>query len=74
MASHSYKKIAPVVITILLFIYYALYFFVIMAYIPGIAKLLFGIIPFLCGVGLIYVCVERIREIEGGEEDDLSKY
>ena len=26
------------------------------------------------GGGMIYVCIQRIREIKGGEEDDLSKY
>jgi hypothetical protein len=23
---------------------------------------------------MIFVCIERIREIQGGEEDDISKY
>jgi hypothetical protein len=25
-------------------------------------------------VVMIYVCVQRIKEIKGGEEDDLSQY
>ncbi|MCR4867982.1 MAG: hypothetical protein K5889_00710 [Lachnospiraceae bacterium] len=74
MNQHSYKKIAPILITVFLLLYYLLYFFLLLAYIPGIFKYLLGIIPALTGAGLIYVCWERIKEIDGGEEDDLSKY
>ena len=31
-------------------------------------------IPAALGGAMIYVCMERIKEIDGGEEDDLSKY
>ncbi|MCR4716798.1 MAG: hypothetical protein K5656_06425 [Lachnospiraceae bacterium] len=75
MDEHSKKMIAPIVITVILVIYYILYFAFIIAFLPGIIlKLLVGLIPLIFGVGMIYVCIERIKEIEGGEEDDLSKY
>ena len=68
MDEHGKKMIAPIVITVIVVLYYLLYF------LPLILKILFGIIPLLLGGVMIYVCVERIREIKGGEEDDLSKY
>ena len=33
-----------------------------------------GVGIFCLAGGMIYVCIQRIKEIEGGEEDDLSKY
>ena len=74
MDEHGKKMIAPIVITVIVVLYYLLYFGVLLYFLPLILKILFGIIPFLLGGVMIYVCVERIREIKGGEEDDLSKY
>ncbi|MBQ4232748.1 MAG: hypothetical protein II699_05660 [Lachnospiraceae bacterium] len=75
MDEHMKKMIAPITITVILIIYYILYFAFIMFLVKGlILKLLIGIIPIVFGVAMIYVCIERIKEIQGGEEDDLSKY
>jgi hypothetical protein len=75
MDEHMKKMIAPITITVILVIYYILYFAFIMFLVKGlILKLLIGIIPIVFGVAMIYVCIERIKEIQGGEEDDLSKY
>ena len=74
MDEHGKKMIAPIIITILFVLYYAFYFTVIIALLDGIWKLLLGIIPVVLAVIMIYVCVQRIKEIEEGEEDDLSKY
>lgn len=69
------KMIAPIVVGLIFIIYYAFFFALILA-IPmwlGV-KLLLGIIPLaLIGVMIAVVC-SRIKEIEGGEEDDLSQY
>lgn len=67
--------IAPIVITILLVLYY-LGFFLLCIFIPMQLwiKLLMGLVPLgIAGVS-IFVLVERIKEIRSGEEDDLSKY
>ncbi|MCI8327352.1 MAG: hypothetical protein HFI37_06220 [Lachnospiraceae bacterium] len=32
------------------------------------------LVPILLVVGIVYVLEERIKEIEGGEEDEASKY
>ncbi|MBQ8246838.1 MAG: hypothetical protein IJZ42_06870 [Lachnospiraceae bacterium] len=45
-----------------------------MALLGGIWKYVLGIVPLLFGSVMIKVCVERIKEIKEGEEDDLSKY
>ena len=75
MDEHMKKMIAPITITVILIIYYILYFAFIMFLVKGLLlKLLIGIIPIVFGVAMIYVCIERIKEIQGGEQDDLSKY
>ena len=70
------KLIAPIVITILLVCYFIFYTAVslLLDEIPIFGKLLFVIIPILLIILSIYMLFERIREIKGGEEDDLSKY
>ena len=74
MTDHRKKKIAPIVITAILLIYYGIYFGVIISLLPTIWKVIVGVIPLLIGVTMIYVCIQRLKEIDGGEEDDLSKY
>lgn len=72
---HVKKMIAPIVITIIVMAYYLFFFIVIFASgMPMIAKILLGVLPALFIGVLIYVLVERIKEIRSGEEDDLSKY
>ena len=43
-------------------------------HIPMYLKLLLGIVPLAVAGGMIYVCIERLKEIDDGEEDDISKY
>ncbi len=68
------KMIAPIVITVLMILYYAAYFSLLIYAIDRVWALLLGIIPLLLGGIMIYVCVQRIKEIRSGEEDDLSQY
>ena len=42
--------------------------------IPSIAKILVLIVPIALIILSVYMLFERIGEIKGGEEDDLSKY
>ena len=66
--------IAPIVITVILLLYFAVYFGILVTVLPKIWKYILLIIPVaLAGVS-IYVCIERIKEIRGGEEDDLGQY
>ena len=66
--------IAPIVITALTVAYFVLYFGLIIGTVEGIAKVLLGIIPLSLAGTMLYVCIERIKEIKKGEEDDISKY
>ena len=75
-SAHSKKLVAPVVIAALLILYYLGFaaVCVLVDGVPLLAKLLFGIIPLLLMGVVIYVLVERIKEIRSGEEDDLGQY
>ena len=56
-------------------IYYAIFFFIVMDEIENpVAKVLLGIVPAVLAIVMIAVCIQRIKEIKGGEEDDLSQY
>ena len=74
MNSHKKKMIAPIVVTVVLILYYIAYFGFLISLLGGIWRYLFGIVPLLFSAVMIYVCIERIREIKKGEEDDLGQY
>ena len=74
MKNQKKKMIAPIVVTIILILYYVVYFGIIASLLGGIVKYALGIIPIIFGAIMIKVCIERVNEIKGGEEDDLSKY
>ena len=74
MSSNKKKMIAPIIITVIVVLYYVFYFGLLISLIDGIWKYLLGIIPLLFSAVMIGVCIERIKEIKKGEEDDLSKY
>ena len=65
---------APIVITIIMVLYCAVYFSVLIHLRNKLYVYLLGIIPLALAILMIAVCIERIREIKKGEEDDLSKY
>ena len=68
------KTIAPIIVTILIVLYYIVYFAFLISLLEGVWKYALGIIPLAFSVVMIKVCIERINEIKKGEEDDLSKY
>ena len=68
------KMIAPIVISVIIILYYVVYFGILIAVLDGIWKWLLGIIPLALSAVMLKVCIERINEIKKGEEDDLSKY
>lgn len=73
---HGKKMIAPIVISSIIVLYYVgiIVLFICIPGIPLIAKMLMISIPLLLSAVMIGVLVSRIKEIQGGEEDDLSKY
>ena len=68
------KMIAPIVITIIMILYYVIYFGFLITLLDGIWKYALGIIPIIFSIIMVKVCIERINEIKKGEEDDISKY
>ena len=74
MKKHKKKIIAPIIITIIIIAYYIVYFGILIALIDGIWKWLLGIIPLALSAVMLKDCIERIKEIKKGEEDDLSQY
>ena len=74
MKSPRSSMIAPIVITLIVIIYYIFYFALLISVVDGIWKYLLGMIPLGLSIGMMKVCMERIKEIKEGEEDDISKY
>ena len=68
------KLVAPIIVTVLILLYFAFYFGILITQLDGISKYAFGIIPLALSVVMVKVCFERINEIKKGEEDDISKY
>ena len=77
MKKENQKRYAvPIIITLILLLYFIVYFGVLIAILPKDWKYVLFIFPVaLAVIGLfIYVCIDRIKEIRSGEEDDLGKY
>ena len=68
------KMTAPIVITIIMILYYVIYFTILLSLLDGIWIYILGILPFVFSGVMVKVCIERIEEIKKGEDDDLSKY
>lgn len=74
MKSKRKKMFAPIVVSVLMILYYVLYFGLLISLLEGVWKYAFGIFPIIFSIVMVKVCIERIKEIKEGEEDDLSKY
>ena len=74
MKLYKNKMIAPIVISVIIILYYVVYFGILIALLDGVWKWLLGIIPLALSAVMLKVCIERINEIKKGEVDDLSKY
>ena len=71
---HKKKMAAPIIVTVIMVLYYALYFGFLITLVSGFWKYALGIFPLAFEAVTIKVCIERIQEIRKGEEDDLSQY
>lgn len=74
MKNKNRKFIAPILVTVLMVVYYVVYFGFLMSLLSGIVKYALGILPLAFSAVMVKVCIERIQEIKKGEEDDLSQY
>ena len=75
MPDHKKKMIAPVVITVLFLLFLLVYVIMIAAAMIAVPLMFLLAIPLIAlGAGMIVVLRDRLNEIIGGEEDDLSNY
>lgn len=74
MRSHGRKMIGPIAAAVILVLYYILYFTLLVTLLTGVWRAVLGLAPLVCAALTVWVCVERIKEIRSGEEDDLSQY
>ena len=73
---HGKKLIAPIVISVLFLGYLAVYIYLLFfaAAMTTPVLILLAVPLVAAGGGMIWALVTRIREIDKGEEDDLSNY
>ena len=74
MNAHRKKMLPPIVVSVIIILYYVVYFGILITLLEGIWKYVLGIIPIIFSAVMLKVCIERIKEIKEGEEDDISKY
>ena len=74
MHPNKKKIVAPIVVTVIMVLYYVVYFGVLITLLDGVWKFALGLLPLALSAVMVKVCIERIQEIKKGEEDDLSKY
>lgn len=73
---HRRKLIAPIVITVLIVLYF-IGFIVVLATTTGLSPgwvIVGAVIPLCLAGAMVWVLKQRIKEIRSGEEDDLSQY
>jgi len=60
---HKKKMRAPIIVSVLMILYYVLYFGFLIALLPGVWKYALGIFPIVFAVLTAKVCIERIQEL-----------
>lgn len=69
------KYIASIMVAVIMIAYFALYFGILIMLIKSLLfKIILGIVPAIFSGIMIFVLIERIKEIRSGEENDLGKY
>ncbi|MBD5521088.1 MAG: hypothetical protein HDR03_07670 [Lachnospiraceae bacterium] len=73
---HWKKMAAPIIVALIVVLYYIGIAVLIISIpeIPAIFRILMVVVPLILAAVMIGVLISRIKEIKGGEEDDLSKY
>lgn len=74
MKNHKKKMIAPILVTVITVLYFVVYFGFLITLLEGVWRYALGIIPLVLSALMVKVCIERIKEIRKGEEDDIGKY
>ena len=74
MKTKTGKAAVPIIVTVLMILYYIVYFGFLISLIGDVWAWLLGLVPLAFIPVMVKVCIERIQEIRKGEEDDLSQY
>jgi len=75
MNTHKKKMVAPILIVVFIILYYIIVGIALILFdAPGLVKVIILGISSIVAIIFIFVLIERIKEIKGGEEDDLGKY
>lgn len=75
MKQHTRKLIAPAVITLIAsLVFFGFALSCACAPIPWAVRILGLLIGLALGGACVFALIERIKEVKGGEEDDLGKY
>lgn len=75
MKKHGRKMVAPIIITVIMTAYYVFFGVLVWKLDPPVFVCVLGtVIPLALAGVILGVCIQRIKEIRSGEEDDLSKY
>lgn len=74
MKNKAREMAAPIIVTAFCIIYYAVYFGFLISAIGGIFRVILGVVPLILSALTVKVCIDRIKEIKKGENDDISKY
>ena len=61
MKAHLKKMIAPIVVTVIMILYYVVYFGFLIWLLEGVWKYALGIVPLVFIAVSVMVCIERIR-------------
>ncbi len=74
MRTQKKKMLAPIIVTVIMILYYIVYFGFLISLLGGFWRYALAVIPLAFSGVMIYVCIQRINEIKKGEEDDISQY
>ena len=73
--SKHHSIFAVILITILVLLYNALYFGLLIWFLPNLlVRIILGVIGVAFAIAMIVVCRQRLNEIKGGETDDRSEF
>lgn len=70
------KMTAPIIIASIIIAYYIgiAVFLMVVPGVPAAIRVLMIVVPLILAAVMLGVLISRIKEIRGGEEDDLSQY
>jgi len=68
------KILPPIIISVIVVLYYVGFFCFIATSIDSVWKYILGILPAALSIAMVKICIDRIKEIKEGEKDDLGKY